>query len=300
MLLTIFTPTYNRAYTLPKLFESLKSQTSKDFEWLIVDDGSADETETLIRDYRLQVADCSQKNQGFEIRYFKQENGGKHRAINRGLKEARGELFFIVDSDDFLAPDAVEWIGREFEAIRDDERFAGLSGIRITPDGKKIGGDKDFGTIDATALEIRRVHHVQGDLAEMFKTSVLRKYPFLEVEGERFCPEALVWNRIALRYMLRFVHKGIYVCDYLPDGLTAKIVQIRHRSPLASMTFYAELFGYEQTFRLKVRAAINFWRFFHVKHFDKLPEMKMLNALSLLSMPLGMSAHIVDFLKREV
>jgi glycosyltransferase involved in cell wall biosynthesis len=101
-MITIFTPTYNRAYSLRRLYDSLCKQTSNDFEWLVVDDGSTDDTENLINSF---IADGK-----VDIRYFKQANGGKHRAINFGVREARGELFFIVDSDDQVTPDAVEWI----------------------------------------------------------------------------------------------------------------------------------------------------------------------------------------------
>lgn len=296
MYITVFTPTFNRAYILPKLFDSLRAQTAYEFEWVIVDDGSTDGTEDLVSSFKeFQVSGVVP----FEIRYFKQENGGKHRAINRGIREARGDLFVIVDSDDQLTPDAVEWIIKQWEGIEAldgwKNQFAGLSGIRITPDGKKIGGDADFGTIDANAMEIREKHHVQGDLAEVFRTDVLRQFPFPEFEEERFCPEALVWFRIAQRYQLRFVHHGIYVCDYLPDGLTAKIVRVRHRSPLSSMTYYSELFGYEKTVRLKLRAAINFWRFVKNTHLGRVQEMGMLNLLSLCALPLGMLAKLNDY-----
>lgn len=291
MMVTIFTPTYNRAFILTSLYESLASQSLMDFEWVIVDDGSTDETEQLVSSFKNQ-------DPPFEIRYFKQKNGGKHRAINRGVREAKGELFFIVDSDDRLTHDAIAWIDNQWTRIKEEEgwmqRFAGLSGIRITPDGKKIGSDADFGMIDANAMEIREKFHVRGDLAEVFRTDVLRNFPFPEFDDETFCPEALVWFRIAQNYQMRFVHHGIYVCDYLPDGLTAKIVLVRHRSPLASMTYYSELFGYERTVKLKLRAAINFWRFFNNRHLGKIKIMRVLNLLSLCALPLGLLAKLND------
>lgn len=295
MLITIFTPTYNRAYILPKLFESLLHQTCYDFEWLIVDDGSTDETNLFIEKIKYHVA----ANSYFTFRYIKQENGGKHRAINRGLREAKGELFFIVDSDDWLKKDTVEWIVNTFDGIKDDKRFAGLSGIRITPDGIRIGGGTDFGTIDANAIEIREKYFVRGDLAEIYKTAILRQYPFPEFEGERFCPEALIWNRIAQKYKIRYVYKGIYVCDYLPDGLTAKITQIRYRSPQASMMYYSELFSFEKTFKLKLHAAINFWRFAKIRLLHNAELSMPWNVISVFAFPFGIGANIVDiFLKR--
>lgn len=257
-MITIFTPAYNRAYILPKLYESLCAQTCKDFEWLVVDDGSSDETGSLIENYKLQITNYEPS---FEIKYIKQENGGKHRAINRGVQEARGELFFIVDSDDYLTEDAVEWIKKYVLAIMDNQSFAGISGLRIYPDGSKIGGGSDFGMIDANAIEIRTKYHVKGDLAEVYKTRILRQYPFPDFPGEKFCSEGLIWGRIAQRYKLRYYYKGIYVCEYLAGGLTDTRYSCRVNSPNYSMLLYSELIHHPNSLLGKLAYALNFWRF---------------------------------------
>ena len=118
MTVTVFTPTYNRAYILPKLYESLKKQICNDFEWLIVDDGSTDETEKIVRGWLTEET--------FPVRYIKQLNGGKHAAINRGVLETKSELFFIVDSDDQLTPDAIAIIKQKYQEVRDDDTVAGI------------------------------------------------------------------------------------------------------------------------------------------------------------------------------
>ena len=251
--LTVFTSVYNLAYIISRLYESLCRQTDKDFEWVVVDDGSTDNLYTQISTF---------KSEGkIAMRYFSQSNAGKHTAINRGINEAMGRYFIIVDSDDFLTDDAVEWIRHTAALIDNDKRFAGLSGIRIKPDGSKIGGGGNFGNIDANALDIRLKYGVVGDLAEVFKTDILRQFPFPVFKGEKFCPEAMVWNRIAEKYVLRYCHKGIYVCEYLADGLTAKITRMRRNSPRASMTFYSELYHRPIAAVWKLKAAVNFWRF---------------------------------------
>ncbi len=159
--LTVFTSVYNRAYIISRLYESLCRQTDKDFEWVVVDDGSTDNLYTQISTF---------KSEGkIAMRYFSQSNAGKHTAINRGINEAMGRYFIIVDSDDFLTDDAVEWIRHTAALIDNDKRFAGLSGIRIKPDGSKIGGGGNFGNIDANALDIRLKYGVVGDLAEVFR-----------------------------------------------------------------------------------------------------------------------------------
>lgn len=281
--LTVFTPVYNRAYIIPQLYQSLCRQTCRDFEWLIVDDGSTDDIETLVLRF---IAEHK-----IDIRFIRQKNGGKHTAINRGVREAQGKWFFIVDSDDYVTDNAVDWIRRTAELIEDDNWFAGLSGIRIRPEGGKIGGGGDFGFIDANAIDIRLKYGIAGDLAEVFKTDVLRRYPFPEIPGEKFCPEALVWFRIARRYKMRYAHEGIYVCEYLPDGLTAKITRMRRESPVASMTFYAEHFhdGIPALWRLK--AAVNFWRFKKAPYRRKY---KMLAPLSILAFLPGTLIRIIE------
>lgn len=288
-MITVFTPTYNRRYTLHKLYDSLCNQTSHNFEWLIVDDGSTDDTDNLIKSL------INEKK--ITIRYIKQLNGGKHIAINRGIKEAKGNLFFIIDSDDSLTSDAIEWIEKNSTKIIDNQHYAGLSGIRIKKDGSKIGGGVNFGKIDADAISIRYCYHITGDLAEVYKTEILKNYPFPEFENEKFCPEALVWNRIAQEYKLVYHYKGIYICEYLPDGLTAKITKLRHNSPIASMTYYSELFHYKIPFKYKIKAAINFWRFTPRKHLRKVSKMRMLNIISLICIIPGCIMKLNDFRK---
>lgn len=253
MLITIFTPTYNRANLLSTLYESLKKQTYKDFEWLILDDGSTDNTYTVVNHFI-----CERQ---ITIRYFKQQNGGKHRAINRGVKEANGILFFIVDSDDKLPSNSLERVAFFFNQIKNDSHFAGVCGLRSYFNGNQIGGEQPFDTIDCSMLDIRQKYHIKGDMAEVVRTDILRQYPFPEFENERFCPEALVWNRIAQYYIMRYFHEAVYLCEYLPGGLTDRIVRVRMESPQASVLYYREMINYNISIKSKIRSAINYWRF---------------------------------------
>ena len=252
-MITVFTPTYNRAHLLIRLYQSLTSQTFTDFEWLLIDDGSTDNTGDVVQGF------ISENK--ISIRFHQCSNGGKHRAINRGVKEAQGELFFIVDSDDWLPEDSLEVIVKYYDTIKYDESFAGVSGHRGYPDGSIVGGGQIEKFIDANALDIRYKYHITGDLNEVFRTSVLREIPFPEYEGEKFCPEALVWNRIAAKYKLRYFDKITYIADYQPGGLTANIVRVRMQSPMASTTCYQELLSHYIPLKQKVKAAINYWRF---------------------------------------
>ena len=216
MKLTIFTPTYNRAYTLGRLYNSLKEQKKYEFEWIIVDDASTDNTTELVNDFK---ADCNE----FDIIYVKQTHGGKHRAINKALDIAKGEFFFIVDSDDYLTDDAVEKILLWIESIKNNKNIAGVSGLRVYPDNSAIGGMpkcNENSYIDASNFE-RGKYNLLGDKAEIYKTDIMRKNKFPEFEGEYFVTEGVCWNAIAAEgYKVRWFNTPIYVCDYLEDGLT--------------------------------------------------------------------------------
>lgn len=251
--ITVLTPAYNRARLLPRLYESLLKQTYADFEWLIVDDGSTDDTHAVVEGF-------IEKNV-FPIHYYYKENGGKHTAVNIGVKEAQGELVFIADSDDMLTPEALQTVAEEYAKVAEDNSFCGVCGLDCDLNGKIIGSGLGREHIDANSLQLRMRYGVTGDLKEVFKTSVLREFPFPEIRGERFCPEALVWNRIARKYKLRCFNRSIYQVEYQAEGLTSNIVRIRMQSPVASMMTYAEMLDMDMPWSQKIKAAINYWRF---------------------------------------
>lgn len=212
-LITIFTPSFNRRHLIENLYQSLLAQTQKNFEWLVIDDGSTDDTEEYF-------SELLSKDQPFQIRYIKQENGGKHRAVNRGVKNAKGELFFIVDSDDSLLPEAIKKINSWVKTLDDSKKWAGVSGLKGFSRQKNVGQRASTEFIDAKNNE-RRKYHLEGDKAEVYFTDVLKKYPFPEIPGEKFISEEIVWNAIARDgYYLRWFNEIVYVCSYLEDGLT--------------------------------------------------------------------------------
>ena len=217
--ITVFTPTYNRAYIIENLYKSLQRQSFKDFEWLVVDDGSSDNTEGLFRKW-------SKENNKFEIRYYKKENGGKHRAINYALDKARGELFFTVDSDDYLTDDALHKVNEWEKSLDKNKKFAGIVA--------NIGNDKDK-TINNFFKEeyldldlLQRYDYTEngnkvldGERAYIFYTDIHKKYKYPEFEGEKFMTEAVVWNRMAHDgYLVRYYNDIIWIFEYLDDGLT--------------------------------------------------------------------------------
>lgn len=254
MLLTIFTPTYNRAHTLTRLYESLTRQSDFDFEWIVVDDGSTDNTESLI-------AGFAEKNNKFPIIYYKQPNGGKHRAINRGVKLAHGEWFFIVDSDDYLTDDAIAVIKPYLKEVTPLADFAGVVFNRIYHNGETIGAKCNYDVLDSDFISYRMKLKVSGDKADIIRTSILKKYPFPDYPDEKFCTEGLVWFRMAQCYKARYINKGIYLCEYLPFGLTDTYDRIMMDSPKYSMLYYKELSTYSNLSLIqKGLSELGYWR----------------------------------------
>lgn len=237
ILITVFTPTYNRARTLSRLWESLKKQTSYNFEWLIVDDGSNDDT-------RIVVDGLKKNTKEFSIRYKKKENGGKHRAINYGVSIAKGELFFIVDSDDWLPGNSISDIIYYYNAIRGDTSFAGVAGCKYDSTEKMSGTTFEGKYVDATSLERGKLG-IKGEKAEVFLTDILKKYPFPEFQNEKFLSEAIVWNKIASDgYRLRWFNENIYYYEYQDEGITKHLRKNYRSNPIGYLTYISNEMKY--------------------------------------------------------
>lgn len=222
---TVMTPTYNRGYKILDLYKSLQEQTNKNFEWIVVDDGSTDNTEDLFKEI------LKDKND-FKIFYYKIENGGKHRAINYALDRANGKYFFIVDSDDKLPKESIEIIFKWFKTIETKNNFAGIGGLRKYDNtGKIIGKTFKEEYVDCTSLE-RNKFNILGDKAEVFYTEILKKYKFPTFENEKFLSEAVVWNKIARDGLkIRWFNEATYEGNYLEDGLTKNLENHYKKSP---------------------------------------------------------------------
>ena len=229
---TVFTPTYNRAYILGDLYHSLQRQTCMDFEWLIVDDGSADDTKAL-------VASWQGEENLFPIRYIYQENGGKCRAINRGLKEADGRLFFTVDSDDYLTDDAIEKVIRWDGELPKDGHFCGYVGNRGTTPTQTPNRLFPGGYLDGTTLD--RYDQVDGERAFVFYTEIHRKYLYPEFPGEKFLTEAVTWDLMAHDgYKMRFYNDIIWIWEYKDDGLTRAGYRVFLENPQGTGLFFRQ------------------------------------------------------------
>ncbi len=232
-MITVFTPTYNRSHLLERLYKSLEKVGYDNFEWLIVDDGSNDSTKEIIEQFQL--------NANFKIRYFYKENGGKHTAINEGVRIAYGELFFIVDSDDQLPEDSLIKIASYYEEIKDSEDVAGIAGKRFFLNNEMINESLHQKKFKMSTFDFRHQLRCTQDMAEVYKTSVLLKYPFPEFCGEKFMTESIVWNRISENYQLLYIDEYIYLGEYQENGLTNNYRKLVEKDPKGSLLYYKEL-----------------------------------------------------------
>lgn len=209
LLFTVFTPTYNRRHTIDRVFDSLRAQTVRNFEWLVVDDGSTDGTGDLIASWTT-LAD-------FPIRYVRQPNSGKHVAHNLAVCEARGELFAPLDSDDAFLPDTLERIGRHWTAIPEAERsqFSGIGGLCSDQHGILIGDRYPVSPFDADTREVNYVLRLRGEKWGVSRTAVLRDHPFPELPGTQFVPEGIIGLQMAANYKRRYLNEvfRVYYVD---------------------------------------------------------------------------------------
>lgn len=251
MILTIFTPVYNRAYILPQLYESLKRQTCKDFEWLVVDDGSVDAVGHLLENWA--------KEGLINIRFVRKENGGKHTAINRGVELANGELFFIVDSDDALTPDAVQTILVEWSRVK----YKNLSGIaflrgHMTDNGLESVPESVFpeDNVISNIIEMKYNRGTSADTAEVWTTESLRRHPFNIYPGEKFMSEGMVWIRIAKEQDMLFRNKIIYICEYLEDGLSMQGKKLRFLCPKGGIEGSLETMSAHFNLKMRIKQTL--------------------------------------------
>lgn len=210
VLLTVFTPAYNRAHTLPRTYESLKNQDCHCFEWLIVDDGSTDGTRPLVEKWL-------KEDNPFRIRYIYKENGGMHTAYNLAYANIETELNVCIDSDDCLAPGAARIIAEEWEKDR-EKGYAGLIGLDADLKGNLIGTPFPEGIESTTYTEFYG-NGGKGDKKFVFRTDVIRQYPpYPEYEGENYVGIACKFVLIDQKYRMAAVNKVLCNVEYQADG----------------------------------------------------------------------------------
>jgi glycosyltransferase involved in cell wall biosynthesis len=259
---TVFTPTYNRAHTLPRVWESLRRQTFRDFEWIVVDDGSTDNTQEIVSKW-IKEAD-------FPIRYLRQAHGHKKAASNLAVREARGELFLTLDSDDECVPTALERLWWHWNNIPADQRqnFSAVTVLCADENGAIVGDRFPCSEwFDSDSLDLIHRLKVKGEKWGFQRTDIMRQFPFPEqIPG--FVPEGVVWSRIALEYKTRWVNEALRIYHDSADGLmrgSASLDSKRRAAP-GNVLWMTSVFTNEWPYfrynkRWFIRCAINFTRF---------------------------------------
>lgn len=222
--ITIFTPTYNRKKLLRRAFESLQKQTDINFRWLIVDDGSQDGTQEEVEQMTAESK--------FDITYIYQPNGGKHRAHNTAVKNCSTEYLLILDSDDYLVEDAISNLNSKISFIENKEHIAGIIGNRISCSDGSIIGTAMPAIQYASGNELYQKYGLKGDTLRLYKTSILKKYLFPEIEGEKFVSENVVFDRIDLQYKLLVIKDLLYVGEYQDSGYSNHIYKVHLDNPI--------------------------------------------------------------------
>lgn len=221
--LTIFTPAYNRANTLPRTYESLCLQNCKDFIWLVVDDGSQDNTAELVRKWQ-----CN--DNGFEIRYVYKENGGMHTAHNTAYELIDTELNTCIDSDDKLALGAVEKILHKWEQVK-NRGYAGIIALDADFDGSVIGRGFPDGMTDTTVIGYYAAGG-SGDKKLIYRTDIIKQYPAYPVfEGEKYVALSYKYRLIDQDYRMAVLNEIVCNVEYQPDGSTGTMWRQYLRNP---------------------------------------------------------------------
>lgn len=257
-LFTVLTPTYNRRELLHDVYSSLKAQTFKDFEWLIVDDGSTDGTDSVIENWEREAL--------FSVRQVFQPNRGKTSALNLGVPLATGELVVLLDSDDYLEPIALEVLAERWRSdlAEYSDKLGGVFCTTRSPDGRCIGKPAPDAVVADPARQV--AIRAAGDKLPVIRRDLLLAYPFPEFGSERFVPEGLIWNRLSLRFAFSYVRMPLCVGRYQASGLSGAGIRLRLSSPKATMLYYHEAADRRFGLLWAARAHVNDWRFsFHFR-----------------------------------
>ncbi len=226
---TVFTPTYNRAHLLGKLYKSMLSQTNKSFVWLIVDDGSTDETRNVVESFKSENK--------IEIDYIYQKNAGKHVAHNTGVLACETDIFYCVDSDDYLSDDCIEIIIKNWNKVEKDDLLAGIIALKEDFTKNKVITKMPKDINRASIYKLYYKYGFKGDAAIVFKTKILKNYLFPVFKDEKFVTEGAVYDLISKNYEMLLLNQVIYYYEYLDDGYSANIRKVHLKSPKGYIFF---------------------------------------------------------------
>ncbi|MGL5550637.1 MAG: glycosyltransferase family 2 protein [Culicoidibacterales bacterium] len=221
-IVTVFTPAYNRAYTIHKCYESLKRQTNQQFKWLVIDDGSTDNTKELITSYQAEGI--------LDITYIYQANQGMHGAHNTAYEHIDTELNVCIDSDDYLTDNAVEKIIQFWEANK-SENLAGFIGLDAYENGEIIGTKLPVEIKQSTLFALYHRHGVKGDKKIVYRSELTKKFPYPLFANERYVALAYKYYKLDESYQLGLMNEVLCIVEYLEDGSSLNMFNQYWRNP---------------------------------------------------------------------
>ena len=247
--LTVFTPTYNRAYVLKQCYDSLCRQTCKDFVWLIVDDGSSDNTKEIVEKWMAN-------DNGFEIRYVYKQNGGMHTGHNKAYELIDTELNVCIDSDDFMPDDAVELIVNFWKENKDSS-YSGILALDVYKNGQVIG--KELPNKKSTTLSGYYQNGGQGDKKLIYRTEIINKYPpYPEFEEEKFVPLDYKYLLADQDYELLIMNKPVCVVEYMEDGSSKNMLRQYYKNPRGFAFMRKVHMKYDKEFLKKFKTCVHY------------------------------------------
>lgn len=288
--LTVFTTTFNRAHLLPRLYESLCRQSSKDFLWLVIDDGSSDGTEQLIRHW--------QSENRIEIQYHYKENGGMHTGHNVAYKLIETELNVCIDSDDYMPDDAVEVIC-SFWKENGDEKYAGILGLDIYKNGNIVSNRKFPTFKGGKYFQLKGKYGLKGDIKFVYRTDVIKKYPEYPVfKNEKFTPLGYKYLLIDQDYDMLFLNHPLCVVEYMEDGSTKNIINQYSKNPKGFLHERKIRMKYAYTFKERFTNAMHYVSSSIMIGNRKLIGESSDKFLTILALPFGLLLYY--YLKRKL
>jgi len=290
--ITVFTPTYNRAHTLPRTYMSLRSQSCKDFLWLIIDDGSTDNTQEIVRNWQ-------QQNNGFEIKYIYKENGGMHTAYNTAYENMDTELSICIDSDDKLADDAINKIISKWSAVK-DKGYAGIIALNADYNGN-VSGCRFPDELSETTISGFYTNGGTGDKKLIWRNEIIRRYPPYPVfEGEKYVAIAYLHRLVDQDYNVAVLNDVVCNVEYQPDGSTKTMWQQYLNSPKGFAFWRKICLRYPTTKKRMIVDCIHYISSSIIaknKHFIKESPKKL---LTVMLFPFGFMLSLITRIKGKI
>lgn len=249
-MLTVFTPVYNRADMLTRLYRSLCDQTCNDFEWLVIDDGSTDNTASVIQSFM--------NEEKINIRYCKKENGGKHTAHNLALELAAGEWFLCVDSDDLLAADAISKLAAKIAKLSGE---SGIIAYKEDLNGRLLSDPLPENICKTQLYRLATEHACRGEFSLAFATDFARQFPFPVFTQERFVTECVVYDRMDQQGEFALLPEVITICEYQPDGYSSNFANLMRQNPSGFCLYFLQRIDLQPRFLQRVLHAGKYWCF---------------------------------------